>query len=237
MIQDIIDSGNTATSTLAFYLLLKTAFKNSIFYNATINSIAKRVGVSHYLASKLIKKMIDKEWANWNHSGHLCLRSLKYIDENPKKSFTDFTINTDMSLNEVIDVLRATTIQCDYNKQMHVYHVRSYRDKTHSSVSAFKSWKKKMKLIESTPELNVSKAFTSDRRIANQTNLSLSSANRLRKRLEESGVIYTSPRRKILKKNCFDYFPIQITKEGLIKREGNDIVLLQGKFINKILLK
>lgn len=231
IIEDLI--GDNSVQAFALYLLLKLYFKNSIFYNTSKAQLQKKTGVSYYLLSKNLKQITDNDWAYWTPQGHLCLRSLKHIEKRPKRAYAHFKLNTDMSLSDIIDIIRATMIKMDVNRQMYIYNLRSDRNIKHAT---YIGRLQKLRQFREVTELNEDRPFTSDRRIARFTGLTLTSAHRLRKRLEKKKILKTTPRvielqiKSHARLRNFDF------GNGKIFKSDNKWCLLTGNYIQRLSL-
>ncbi|MFA5638674.1 MAG: hypothetical protein WC961_07335 [Anaerovoracaceae bacterium] len=224
-IEDIIAADRV--KAFALYLKLKTYHNNTIFFNTSKHQLAQKTGISHYLLSRLLSEIIKCGWALWSPQGHLCLRSLRYIDKAPKKTIVRFNITTDMSIQQISDIIRATMIKKDFCQQQFMYelHLDRYTEQHRTRLKRLKKYRN---------GLNEQRQFTSDRRIARQTSLSLSSANRLRHRLQKMGLIETSPKTAVIKRNTEESIPLMVTKQGLLYKSGTNIMVMQGSYLHRV---
>jgi ribosomal protein S25 len=231
IIEDKIDDGIVSLKTFALYLLLKTYHKNPVFYNTSINDIAKKVGISFGLAKKLIGQMEKEMLCSW-HKSNLCLTSLRNIDKNPKRNSVYFAVRIDMTLTEVVDILRATLIHKDYSQQEFMRHLHSDRPKKLNRSQRTRAVKY-LRCTKCAPELQGKAPFTSYRRIAKVQNISLSTTEKFIKRIEKSGIVKFRVKKKKIAENVlsFDYKANESIIGGFLYLDNGTLWLHQGQHI------
>jgi hypothetical protein len=213
----------------AVWLKLKTVFKTrTIVYNWSYGKLSNITNISITTLKKYLPSIIDSGWAV-NRDGHLSLRAWKHVCGSQSMNGGIIHVTTKMTFNETLDRLRALSIVRDYKEQKFIIELRTGRFK--SSVKTIKKlYKRYRPQMVMAEEKTSKKILTSTRRIANQTGLSQSGAEKLLKRLNKSGVVKTEAALELLKVNS-SYVPMVEVDNGYLYYKKGNLYLNKGTAI------
>lgn len=202
---------------LAIYLYAKKRIKNSTIYNWNYKTIAEYLGISYHKSYKYIKILKERGFA-YEHKDNLVFKSMyKVIKDNAQSTRGTKSINIQWcdTLQDIEDKLITFVIAEKINRQRHIIKLKSdiqllEDDKKRFSYGRTKKLlnrkRKNPELTEKIEDYNIINC----RKFSKDFNVSLSTANRILKRIESKEYV---KRDKILEK---------------VKNKGNDRIRRSG---------
>lgn len=94
----------------AFFLYLKSKYRNSCIYNYSVNKVAQKFGLSRLAVKKHVNKLISLGWCKIEN-GHLHCIKLSKIDENKQKIIHVISITSSGGIRQILYTLRLKILQ------------------------------------------------------------------------------------------------------------------------------
>lgn len=205
---------NAEWKTLCYWVWLNSKFHKKVFYNYSLRSIAKLLGVAPNTANHHIKRMIDMGWAH-THKGHLFLVKK---EDFPNKSIIHIPV--DETRKRQIILLRGILL----NK--HIFIQEKARDNKKEIVQKASSLygkmtRKQIRFIRKSGgvaklEVSINERTTlSNKTIGAIFSLSKRSGSRIQSEMNQMGLIKSDA---VYEKVNVDYF--NLPKNVFLHRDG-----------------
>jgi hypothetical protein len=225
--QDYINSLASTEQIRAFavYLKMKHVYHNSQFLNFSISRHHARIGVSPYMLKKYLPIMEEMGLIQWEGTTLVASSFKKVLGKrSPNKTLIDASV----SLKEVIDSIRFSVIEEDYNKQKFMSDMGLGRSGARGSMQSYKKKYAKYGHLSKCQE----KTRTSYRRISKLCKMSTSSAFSKVQEWKRKGMIKMQTDYQILEKAFKGEFRPMVIDDGLLVLRNKNLVLIRGSIFS-----